>query len=42
MVLPQNLYTEWYWSGTLMHLQEYVIYVVQRHSIRDTDYRKQD
>ena len=18
MVLPQNLYTEWYWSGTLM------------------------
>ena len=20
MVLPQNLYTEWYWSGTLMAL----------------------
>ena len=30
MVLPQNLYTEWYWSGTLMHLQEYVTYAVPR------------
>ena len=30
MILPQNLYTEWYWSGTLMHLQEFVIYVVQK------------
>ena len=25
MVLPQSLITEWYWSGTLMALQEYVI-----------------
>ena len=31
MVLPQNLYTEWYWSGTLMNFsQEYVICVVQK------------
>ena len=32
MVLP-HLYTEWYWSGTLMDLQEYVTYAV-----RDTQY----
>ena len=30
MVLPQNMYTEWYWSGTLMVSQEYVICVVQK------------
>ena len=25
MILPQSMMTEWYWSGTLMHLLEYVI-----------------
>ena len=37
MVLPQNLYTEWYWSGTLMALAR----VCNLRCAKDTQYETQ-
>ena len=37
MVLPQNLYTEWYWSGTLMAFAR----VCNLRCARDTQYETQ-
>jgi thymidylate synthase (FAD) len=37
MVLPQNLYTEWYWSGTLMAFAR----VCNLRCAKDTQYETQ-